>query len=205
MAGMSITPLVASPLGGFSDDGGRSASGGAPPQRGLSKQSSTGAQDSVSFSPEALKAQKQEGLSGQGKLDPQQEAQVQKLKQIDQQVRQHEQAHMTAAGGYARGGAHFTYTMGPDGKQYATGGEVSIDVSPASTPQATVQKMETVKHAALAPANPSSQDRSVYAAAQKEEMAARQEQAKSSRTQVEGKPAAQETGATAGRFIDYRV
>ncbi|ANC91454.1 hypothetical protein A6A40_05800 [Azospirillum humicireducens] len=90
--------------------------------------------------------------------------QVQKLKQIDANVRQHEAAHQAAGGSHA-GGASFTYTRGPDGKNYATAGEVPIDVSAESEPAATIAKMEQVKAAALAPADPSPQDMRVAAQA----------------------------------------
>lgn len=57
-------------------------------------------------------------------------------------------------------------TRGPDGRQYATGGEVSIDVSPvAGDPQATIDKAEKIRRAALAPAEPSQADRAVAARA----------------------------------------
>ncbi|MFP5514301.1 MAG: putative metalloprotease CJM1_0395 family protein [Alphaproteobacteria bacterium] len=90
--------------------------------------------------------------------------QVQKLKQIDANVRQHEAAHQAAGGSHA-GGASFTYTRGPDGKNYATAGEVPIDVSAESEPAETIAKMEQVKAAALAPADPSPQDVRVAAQA----------------------------------------
>ena len=48
---------------------------------------------------------------------------------------------------------------------YAVGGEVKIDTSKENTPQATISKMQKVKKAALAPAQPSAQDRSVAAKA----------------------------------------
>ena len=123
-------------------------------------------------------------------LSPQQQAEVRHLQQTDQKVRQHEQAHMAVAGGYARGGASYTYTTGPDGKRYAIGGEVSIDVSPARTPEATVQKMEVVKRAAVAPQDPSAQDRAVYAEAQREETQAQQEVIQERGAQATGAPTA---------------
>lgn len=91
------------------------------------------------------------------------------LKQRDREVRQHEQAHIAAGGAHVRGGASFSYETGPDGKRYATGGEVSIDTSTVSgDPAATIRKMEIVRAAATAPAEPSAQDRAVAAeAAQK--------------------------------------
>ena len=84
-----------------------------------------------------------------------------KLQARDKQVRAHEQAHLAAAGQYARGGAAFVYKTGPDGKIYAVGGEVSIDIGKENNPEATVTKMQIVRRAALAPAQPSSTDRQV--------------------------------------------
>lgn len=84
---------------------------------------------------------------------------VQQLKQTDTKVRQHEMAHIAAGGSLILSGANFTYKKGPDGRNYAVGGEVSIDTSTVpGDPEATIQKMRQVRNAALAPANPSSQD-----------------------------------------------
>lgn len=85
---------------------------------------------------------------------------VQKLKRRDAEVRQHERAHSAAAGPYGSPPT-FQYTRGPDGKLYATDGEVKIDVNPENSPEATIAKMEIVIRAALAPANPSAEDRAV--------------------------------------------
>jgi len=91
--------------------------------------------------------------------------QIRELKQRDQEVRAHEQAHASTGGSYA-GSANFTYQQGPDGVRYAVGGEVPVDVSKvANDPAATISKMEQVQRAALAPAEPSSQDRQVAAQA----------------------------------------
>ena len=98
--------------------------------------------------------------------DAQTAALISQLAQRDRQVRTHEAAHVAVGGVYVRGGARFSYTTGPDGRAYATGGEVSIDRSPApNDPQATIQKLQQVQRAALAPADPSPQDRAVAAAA----------------------------------------
>lgn len=87
---------------------------------------------------------------------------VQQLKRRDIEVKAHEQAHLSAAGSLAQGGAHYTYTKGPNGVRYATGGEVHIDTSPVEgDPAATILKAENIKRAALAPASPSAQDRQV--------------------------------------------
>src|SRR5690606_19805714 len=69
-------------------------------------------------------------------LTEDEQRQVDKLKQRDQEVRRHEQAHVAAAGRYANGGPKYEFTTGPDGRQYATGGHVNIDVGPANTPEA---------------------------------------------------------------------
>jgi hypothetical protein len=120
-------------------------------------------------------------------LTPDQKREVEKLKQRDQEVRAHEQAHIAASGGYAKGGATFQYQKGPDGKMYAVGGEVSIDTSPVrNNPQATIAKMETVKAAALAPADPSGQDRAVAAAAEQTEAQARRDEADQQMAKAKG-------------------
>lgn len=103
---------------------------------------------------------KQSASSSANGLTDEQQRVVDKLKQREAEVRAHEQAHQMAGGAYA-GSPTYTTTQGPDGKRYITGGEVSIDVSPEDDPQATISKMEQVKRAALAPADPSSQDRAV--------------------------------------------
>lgn len=84
---------------------------------------------------------------------------VEKLKKADAEVRAHEMAHIAAGSEYITSGATFSYQKGPDGQNYAVGGEVSIDTSPEpGDPKATLQKMRQVRAAALAPTQPSSQD-----------------------------------------------
>jgi len=91
---------------------------------------------------------------------------IQQLKARDAEVKAHEQAHVSAAGAIAIGGASFTYQTGPDGVRYAVGGEVNIDTSPVNgDPAATLRKADAIRRAALAPANPSSQDQAVAASA----------------------------------------
>ncbi|WP_459922474.1 putative metalloprotease CJM1_0395 family protein [Desulfatiferula olefinivorans] len=100
--------------------------------------------------------------------------QIEELKARDREVKAHEQAHVAAGGRYVRSGAQFEYQTGPDGERYAVGGEVSIDVSKEpGDPRATIAKMQTVIRAALAPAEPSAQDRAVAAKAAQIEMEAR--------------------------------
>lgn len=91
---------------------------------------------------------------------------VSELKQRDAEVKAHEAAHLTAAGGISRGGASFSYQQGPDGVRYAIGGEVNIDTSSVpGDPAATLLKADTIRRAALAPAEPSGQDLQVAASA----------------------------------------
>lgn len=106
-------------------------------------------------------------------LSPEDLALVEQLRVRDREVRVHEAAHASVGGRYA-GNASFEYTRGPDGRNYATGGEVSISVSPVSgDPQATIEKARVVRAAALAPAEPSVQDRRVAAEASQLEVSAR--------------------------------
>jgi len=100
-------------------------------------------------------------------LTEEEQAQVDELQKRDQEVRQHEQAHLAAGGTLVNGGAQFDFQTGPDGKQYAIGGHVNIDSSPENTPQATIAKAQQIQRAALAPADPSSQDVKVAAKAAK--------------------------------------
>ena len=116
------------------------------------------------------------GLAGQEELTEEEQREVEQLKNRDREVRAHEQAHMAAAGPYARGGPRYDYESGPDKKRYAVGGEVSIDTSPVSgDPEATIRKAQVVRRAAQAPAEPSPQDRRVAAEAGRMEAKARQE------------------------------
>ena len=108
-------------------------------------------------------------------LTAQEQQQVAQLKQIDRQVRAHEQAHLSVGGDLVRGGASFSYQVGPDRQRYAVAGEVSIDVSAASTPQETLPKAEHIRATALAPADPSAQDQSVAAQAERMASEARME------------------------------
>ncbi|MGY3863782.1 putative metalloprotease CJM1_0395 family protein [Aeromonas lacus] len=103
------------------------------------------------------------------------EQQVQDLADRDQEVRTHEQAHHSAGGSYA-GMPTYQFTQGPDGKRYATGGEVQIDTSAVpGDPAATITKMQQIRSAALAPAEPSAQDLSVARSAAANEAKARKE------------------------------
>lgn len=116
------------------------------------------------------------GSTGYGSGQPLTEAQQQQVAELaatDRRVRQHEQAHLAAAGGLANSGANFSYRQGPDGKRYAVGGDVSINTSSGRTPQETIDRARRIRDAALAPADPSPQDRRVAAEASRMEAEAR--------------------------------
>ncbi len=115
------------------------------------------------------------GPPGETELDPEQQREVDQLKQTDQEVKAHERAHMAAGAGIVMGGANYQYQRGPDGKMYAVGGEVKIDTSRERDPKDTIRKMQQVKRAAQAPSQPSGQDRSVAANASQIEAEARTE------------------------------
>lgn len=133
-------------------------------------------------------------LSVESELTPEEQQQLEDLKARDAEVREHEQAHLRAAGQYAHGGASYEFEVGPDGRQYAVGGEVQIDTAtvPNDT-DATVRKMETVRRAALAPANPSDKDRQVAAVATQ----------RINEAQVQKR--AEQTGAGAGASAEERI
>lgn len=134
-------------------------------------------QDIVSLSPQArrqasqpnksLPNQNDQGNTSQpstaaeGELSADDLRELQELKRRDTEVRAHEQAHLSVAGQHAAGGASFSYEVGPNGKRYATEGEVPIDMSKGNTPEETLLKMQQIRKAALAPASPSAADRRI--------------------------------------------
>lgn len=141
--------------------------------------------DRVTLSQQALREQAGQnqatpGLPGDQALSEDQKQQVRELKKRDVEVKSHEQAHMAAGGGLVQGGASYAYQKGPDGRMYAVGGEVKIDLSPERTPEATILKMQQVRRAALAPAEPSGTDRGVAAQAAQIEARARTERSEES-------------------------
>jgi hypothetical protein len=112
-------------------------------------------------------------------LTPEEQRQLAALRESDRKVKSHEQAHMAAGAGLVRGSS-FQYQAGPDNKRYVVAGEVSIDASPGRTPEETIAKAQQIRAAALAPADPSIQDRRVAAEATQMEAQARVEMARQS-------------------------
>jgi len=97
-------------------------------------------------------------------LNQKEKAIISELEKNERRVLAHEAAHV-AVGGRFTGSPKYTRVLGPDGKNYITGGEVSITVPSSSNPKETIRNMEQVRAAALAPMDPSSQDVNVAAAA----------------------------------------
>ena len=150
------------------------------PEPGDDKPLAVTSVDRVTLSAQAFKedTKKQDAalnLPGDQELDTEAKQQVENLKKRDTEVKAHEKAHMASGGGIVQGGATYEYQTGPDGKIYAVGGEVKIDMSPERTPEATIRKMQQVRRVALAPAEPSGTDRAVAAQASQIEAQARME------------------------------
>lgn len=176
------------------------ANGGATPLPGVTQaQSGAGAGASSQGSPDDSKPRSFETGRGEsvstpnGELDEEalaekkaletaeqaqlvaEQKQIEQLAERDREVRAHEQAHAAVGGQYA-GSPVYDYTRGPNGRNYASSGHVKIDVSAIpGDPEATLQKAQTVRRAALAPAEPSSADRSVAARASQMAVEARAE------------------------------
>jgi hypothetical protein len=112
--------------------------------------------------------------NSQNQLSPEEKDKVAHLKQRDMEVRQHEQAHISSGGGLT-GSANYEFEIGPDGRQYAVEGSVDIDTSKESDPEKTIQKAKKIQAAALAPGNPSSEDRAVASKARQMEQEANRE------------------------------
>ncbi|MBR0151527.1 MAG: hypothetical protein IJP89_09215 [Synergistaceae bacterium] len=107
---------------------------------------------------------KREAERKEDKAENEKDSQVRELEQIQNEVIAHEAAHQAAAGEFG-GGVSYSYTQGPDGQSYITGGEVPIRFKEGATPEETLRNMQKVQATANAPADPSGQDRQVAAKA----------------------------------------
>lgn len=91
-------------------------------------------------------------------LSPRDRVVVEQLRQRDAQVRQEETAHAGVAGALA-GPISYTYQRGPDGRQYAAGGSVSISLRAVTGDPAESRRIGgKLAAAALAATNPSAAD-----------------------------------------------
>jgi hypothetical protein len=133
--------------------------------------------DKVSLSPEA-----------RGALTPDQQREVERLRERDAHVRAHEAAHQAAGGGLT-GPASFTYRLGPDGRSYAVGGEVPVLGRSGRTADETIDMARRVRAAALAPSDPSSADLAAAAAASQVEARAMQQKRQLQQGQAGAAPA----------------
>jgi len=130
---------------------------GSSPQRSGTDRSTTPQYDKT---PDQDKVQTHEQ-----RIEAVRREEITKLAARDREVRAHEAAHSAIGGQYA-GAASFSMRQGPNGVNYAVGGEVPIDLSAIpDNPEATLRKMQTVQRAALAPAEPSPADHAVAAQA----------------------------------------
>jgi len=131
---------------------------------------------------EPSQSEEQNKDSSPQNLSDEEKQKIEELKTRDAEVRQHEQKHLAAGAPYTSSPT-YEYTKGPDGKQYATGGEVDVDTSKESTPEETIEKAKVIKKSATAPAEPSAQDRKVAAQAAQMEREAKAELASAQRDQ----------------------
>ncbi len=127
---------------------------------------------------------------------PSHQALISKLESADTKVRAHEAAHVAAGGGVVTGGANFSYTKGPDGKMYATAGEVPIDTSDGNNPEETIRKARQIIAAAMAPSDPSPQDYRVAATAAVMEMRGHLEISKNLQNALNGQNAYKLAGSS---------
>jgi hypothetical protein len=166
----------------------RTAQSPVTPTQPLADEQSSSAREDADKPADTSKSPiKSISAEGESSLQQQRLEQLEITKRVtrDQDVRTHEQAHAAVGGQYA-GAPTYAYERGPDGKRYAVGGEVGIDAGPiANDPEATLRKMEVVIRAALAPAEPSAQDRQVAAQAQAQMSEARIALAQQQRSEVQ--------------------
>lgn len=151
----------------------------APGEQDPAVQSTSVKQSSETAGPGLQQEQQHASQDSAAKQQQQQDLEViSELAARDREVRAHEQAHASIGGSFA-GSPSYTLEQGPNGVSYAVGGEVSISTSGVSgDPEATIRKADTVRRAALAPASPSAQDRSVAAQATQMKVQAQVELAK---------------------------
>ena len=118
--------------------------------------------------------QQEKSINGEP-LSESEERKVTELQGRDREVRSHEQAHKAAAGSLPTSGPNYSYQTGPDGRQYAVGGEVNISMPDSDDPETDLSNAKQLERAALAPAEPSAQDQNVAANASRKQSKAMQE------------------------------
>lgn len=174
-----------------------SAPGVDPAQQAQATGASRGLLDQTGNSRKVEGGSSPAKAGSQDDLTPEEEAEVARLKKREEEVKAHEAAH-AAAGGGVTGAISYSYTTGPDDKEYITDGEIQIDTSAGgSDPEAVIAKMEAVIRSAYAPAEPSSKDRQVAAQAQ-QILAAAELQAKEQKSAEEEADAGDDAVAQEG-------
>ncbi|MBE0377410.1 putative metalloprotease CJM1_0395 family protein [Pseudoalteromonas prydzensis] len=170
---------------GSNDTGTYDAKGKLADEKVIQQRQQGDAQQNPEQSEEQQEAKQEAQQQAQAAQQEQQDAeQIKELKARDTEVRIHEQAHAAVGGQYA-GFPSYEYQRGPDGTNYAVGGEVQIDVAEIEgDPQATIEKMQTVRAAALAPAEPSGADRAIAADATQKLAAAQAELANTDKVEA---------------------
>ena len=144
-----------------------------------------------------LERRAQEQAREEARQQRQLEIDQQKIRELasrDKEVRAHEQAHANVGGQYASAPT-YEFERGPNGVRYAVGGEVSIDTSKEATPQETIRKAQIIRRAALAPAEPSPQDRRVAAEGSRLEAEARRELRVEQREEAQESSESDESGS----------
>mgnify|MGYP002862147563 CR=1 FL=1 len=104
------------------------------------------------------------------KISDEEQLALQKLKKRDQEVRTHEGQHMSNPELTAIGGPNYTYTIGPDGKPYITGGNVTVSTGAIKDPDDAIRKARAMQNASLSVGEPSTQDLAAAGAASAMEM-----------------------------------
>jgi hypothetical protein len=131
-------------------------------------------------------ALKSSSINDSQQLTVDEQRQLRELAARDREVRAHEQAHLRVGRDLVRGAASYTYQQGPDGRQYAVGGEVKIDTTGVpGDPEATEEKAYHIRETALAPIQPSNQDRAVASTASRMAQDARLEIQRQQRAEAE--------------------
>lgn len=124
-----------------------------------------------------VKQLKYPGNVTRGEMTEEQKRELEKLKKLDKEIKEHEEAHYRAGGAFAYA-PQYTYKRGPDGNNYAIQGTTRIRVEEGNTPEETIRNAQMIKRAAFAPRSPSDEDRRVAFKAIQMENKARQEQLK---------------------------
>ena len=104
------------------------------------------------------KDKRQKDSSSKNDLTPEEKQKIKEMESRDKEVKAHEQAHKAASQGINSSSPSYETKKGPDGKDYIVSGEVKISFTPTEDNEANLEKAKTLRNAALAPAEPSSQD-----------------------------------------------